>query len=425
MAGEGQDNIVAGDLGVSIMDEAIKEITAKVGGISDAVKEAKEAAQSEIEAVKKELAEKSEAVIKTRDELELLAKDVAEQRKFFEGRHGKSGAEDVNEVLNKWLKGAYYHRMNRGEVPDQYKIDGYEYKRTQLDQQKAAADFTTTTDATAGYLVPSLVREEVYAQKDLYGNILPLTTKVTCPPGVTMTIPRDLALPDASWTVQGIAITEMEETFQGGTVAPKLVGSHANIANEMMEAPGADIGQVLTSRMLRAIVRAEEGGIIAGDTTNGAPHDGVIVETGISDQTNFGDDTHETLSIFITESLVDNDLLYNQDTSIITMHPSKWRAIKSDTIADQYGDVINKIMGAKDSFEGYTVLPHPACLITATYWACMFDPAEIIFANSGQMAVDFNPFGTGWHSNETALRVFTHSDWELGTKAHYSIADWT
>jgi hypothetical protein len=105
-------------------------------------------------------------------------------------------------------------------------------------------------------------------------------------------------------------------------------------------------------------------------------------------------------------------------------HPAKWNAVKNDAIVSSYWGV-NLLSGGPEMFNGYRVIPHPGMLISATYWAAMFDPAEVVYANSGQIAIDLNPLGSGWHSNETALRVFTHSDWEFGSAAHYSKADYT
>ena len=409
------------------MSDELKDLTTEIHKVSESVKNL-EVTSEDVAKVKSDLQAQAAIVAKTAAEFEATAKDVAEMRKLLTAKHGKSGAEDVKEILHKWIKGTYNHKRY-GKVPAEYKLEGYDWENGGRDK----ADMTTTTAATAGYLVPTLVRSEVYEMKDLYGKLLPRLTRITCPAGVTMTIPRDLVQNTAYWRAQGTALGDTPATFQGGSVTPKLLGNVSNIANEMLDAPGASIVEVLTKRMIRSLVRAEETGVLQGDDDGvgdgtDPPSDGVLIAAAGGAQTAIADMTVAKLQLFITESIVDNALLYDTANAILCLHPAKWRGTNvlvwgATSGAGLAG--INVVTGGPDQFEGYDVIPTPACLISTTYWAAMFDPTEVIYANSGQLALDMNPLGSGWHSNETALRVITHSDWEFGTTTHYSVASYT
>ena len=377
-----------------------------------------------LEAVRKELVTECETLFSSKAELEAMAKDIAEQREMLRLNYGKSGAEDWKEIVNKWIHGMYQHKRF-GKVPDYITKDAnladYDWD---VGFDKYSTVMTTTTDATAGYLAPTLVLNAVYETKDLYGNILPLLTKIQSPAGVSINCPRDLVQSTATYKGQGVALAEPGQTFMADTCVPTIIGNMTPIANELLASPGASVVDVFVNRLIRGVVRGEETAIIASNQGGSEPHKGILNATSVNDQTNIADDTHEKLTLFITESLVDAELLYRKEDSVIITHPTKWRAVKADAIADSSWGV-NLLDPHAELFEGYRVLPHPACKISTTYWAAMFMPSEIYYVSSGMIAADVNPLGTGWSANVSELRVFTHSDWGIGVPAHYSKADYT
>lgn len=293
--------------------------------------------------------------------------------------------------------------------------------------QKAVADFVTTVDATAGYLVPRIYSGLITEANEMYGALMPLlTNKVTVPAGVTMPVNSMSTRPSATWDLQGVAMDEAEYVYAQDTVTPKRLSLFVKASNEMLAAPATGFSTNLTNAFLKAIVKAKETAIFvgaAGDTT--APSDGILVKSGVSDQTNLAS-TIAALWTFIGESIVDNAELADMSNSVIFLTPAKYNTLVG-TISGDASTGIATFVNGQFKVGGYPVYQHPATLISTTHWVTMFSPQDVVVADSGNIAFDFNPFGEGWTHNETWIRAVTHMDWSLGGSlaAKFSKADFS
>lgn len=407
------------------------DTTAKVLDLATKSHENAAAALEATKANTEEIAKTAAAVEEAKADLEraetAFGHKIGELRTLLETQHGPSGAQDWFNVAGKWLRGAYHHKRT-GVVPSDCKIEGYDF-------QKAVADFTTSTSATAGYTVPDLMLPGILAGKDIYGQLIPRCYRLTVPGGQTMKVPAESTTASGFWRkTQGAAMSEDEFVYAQGSVNPVLVGSYIKAANELLEVPGTGFAENAIKQMLRAIVKKEETGMVQGDsdalgTALDPPSDGILVDTGVTDQTNISASTLAALVTFISESVADNDELLDTGEAVLLLHPSKVMALAAQAIsatnlpgALTWADARNGIPG---KILGYDYIMHHATLVSATYWAAMFRPMDIVYANSGKIAVDFNDRGdTAWTSNETWIRVMTHTDWALPRAAKISKADY-
>jgi len=331
-----------------------------------------------------------------------VAKDVLELRAFMEAKHGASGADDFDAEMNKFLSKAFRH--SRGD--------------------KAVADFTTTTDATAGYLVDDILSSELFEIGDVYGTILDRCTNLTVPAGSTMKVNKDATLPTAYWrTAQGTAMTEAEATFGQASLTPALVGAYIKAANELLESPGVGFGSLMAARMARAVLKAKEDAILIGTSAGDEPTDGLLVVAGVNSQTAITEMDFADLVSFLGEAAADYAPSADPTQNVLLLDPVKYLAFLGQaTAATMPGfSWADPATGQPARVFGYEIVVHPSMYDASDYYIGLGDLANIVTASSGEVRVDFNPY-SGWTSNETWMRVFTHFDYEVMIPGQWSKA---
>jgi len=368
------------------LNEAVEQIEKAVGKVDESTK-------SVIEV------EKSLSELQTSNAQ--VVKDVVEMRAYLEAEHGKSGAQDFEHEMSKFISKAFKHNKTN--------------KTSAGFNEKAVADYTTTTDATAGYLVDDILAKEIFGIGDAYGNILPRTTQITVPAGTTLKVNKDLLLPIATWraTGQGVAMDEDESTFAQATLTPALLGSYVKIANELLDSPDIGFGGIMSARMARSILLAKETAILAGDLENAEPTDGLL-NGGLAtnDQTAITTLGFDDVAAFLGECIVDYAPSGNPAENQILMTQGEYLGlIASGAILTTPGFSFSDPANEQPArIYGYEIVTHPQM----SGFIALGNLKDILVANSGQMSVDFNPYATtGWTANETWMRVFTHCDYEI------------
>jgi hypothetical protein len=73
---------------------------------------------------------------------------------------------------------------------------------------------------------------------------------------------------------------------------------------------------------------------------------------------------------------------------------------------------------------GYDYFAHPGAQISTAHYASLLNLDEVIYANSGKLSVDFNPFGSQFLNNATDIRVITHTDWAFPQASNICFGDY-
>jgi len=343
-----------------------------------------------------------------------VAEETKKLRDFLRAQHGESGAKDWLMSFNDFIRGVY-HTRRYGKLPEDI-------------QSKAAVDpFDSTTAATAGYLVPEELLPGIIAMQDLYGQLYPRLTKITVPPGRTIKINQDAALPAASWrAAQGETIVHEATPMSFGqdSLSTELIGTYIKIANELLDQPGVNFAAVAASRMIAAVVKAIEIGVLQGvDTTE--PSDGILVDGNTTDDsgTTIAANTLAGYATWIEAAVAGHDIVYDTSQYQLFVTPGKKVNLMAQSIsatnlpgALAWGDAR---AGAPDRLFGYEFIAHPAMTYSAAPYAALVMTSMITLAETGRFSVDINSLGTGWTDNESWLRVFTHADWSLGIAAYH------
>lgn len=327
------------------------------------------------------------------------ADSMSEVRALMAIKTSEPEAKELVNDMGSFIKASYAHWRNKTPMPESL-------------VQKAVVDFVTTADATAGYLVPTMFNQVILYANEMYGKLLALPglRVLPVPAGVEMNIPVRSTNPIAAWGTQGVDMTEAEHVYTRATVRPKRLSIYEKASNEMLGAPGTGFREDVTAGFLQALVKAKEVGLFQGDDSGTHPHDGIFVASTVHDNTNLGG-TIASLMTFIQESAASNPEL-GDENAVIFMPPAKRLAHIANlgvTSTNVMATFINKVFNVA----GYDVHQHPACLVSTTSWATMFLPKDLIVADTGNLAFDWNPFGGGWTANETWFRAVTHMDWSL------------
>ncbi len=398
-----------GDAGGSDM-EALKTLGTKMGQSIEDTK----ALSKKVDDVANQIATLSS---ETDADIKQLAKESAQAQSRLALHYGKSGAEDWLNQMTNFLKGVY--SIKKGMQAPEGDIYGEAIKDL---VGKAAADFTTTTAATAGYLVPDVLQPGITELKDLYGGLYPHVTKVTAPAGQSIKLNSDAARPVASWRGTQVSTITEEATpmsFGQDTLVSELLGSYIQIANELLQAPGVNFSAVAVTRMLRAILVKLEFGLIAGTTGGGEPSDGLIADA--TDQGTLATMSWANLLTFLQACLTDNDWAYDTGANTIIMTPFDAMALAAELGAAQgaliWGDAQNGVPG---KLMGYNVLVHPAANNGTSKHILLGDLSSITLIEDSSFGVDISEHaGSAFVENASLLRCFNHYDWNIGQAAEW------
>jgi len=365
-----------------------------------------------------EVAQKSAADLS--EEVKSIGIDVAKTKVKMAAKLGRSGAEDWFNEMAKFISGIYYHKTT-GAAPEWCKLSGGQTFDELVQETKAAATFTTTTDATAGYLVPTILRPGIIELRDIYGNLYPLLTKTTLPAGQSMRVPRDAASPVARWFQQAGTITEEATPMSFGidTLVTRGCGTRIKIANELLTIPGVNFGATATARILKAINKAVETGAVASDATGDEPSKGFMVETGTNAQTDLPSATFANVVSFLRECVADSNIAFDSGVMSLFMTPADILSLATEAVgaSELTGMLVwgNPRDGIPPTLLGYPVIAHPAMTIAATKYIALGDPSAILLAEDPAFSIDLNPYADTAHSTNTSwLRVFSHYDWTIG-----------
>ena len=358
-------------------------------------------------------------------EQQATAKVIADVRDILAVKHGQSGADDYRWEMKKWMHHIFAHKSGR-EVADWAKDGNLAIEK---------ADYTTTTGATAGYMVPTTLMPDLVEISLIYGGIKGRVQSQQMPAGGKMDVSADLVLPTAGYqTNQGTDMAEGGGTLQQDTLTTALCGGFCKIANELLESEIIGFVDWFVSRMAQSIDRVTETGILTGDDDavgdgTDPPHNGVINTTGCNDQTNIADSTIGSLLTFISEAAADHEASGDPTLNTIVVTPAKLIAMAQDALGATglggvltWGDPVN---GIPPKFFGYDIIAHPGAQVSTTHYAIMLNHGSVVVGETRRLAVDLNPYGTGWTSNESWLKVHTHNDFTMGVPDAHSFADYT
>jgi HK97 family phage major capsid protein len=388
-------------IGGSLMEERIyDELTDRVKAVAENVEKVA-VIREDVEKIKAELAETREAKSATEAQLEKMAADVAEYRAMLDADLGKSGSDDFRSVFNQFVK-AVYHRQKGLPMPAHL--------------EKAAADYVTSTDATGGYLVPTLVGDQVQQMTLRSGQLWPHLNKVTIPAGVAVKMPYESTLASVAWRVsQGGAGTEIDPNVAWGadTLRPSWINGYAKVANEAMTAPGISIPDNIAMQLMGQIVRKIEYGVLLGDDSASAyPHDGLLVASSVNSQTALATPTLANVANFIGECIADHEGSGDTSENFLVTTDAVAHVLKSAasaTGANAWGDPVS---GVPAQLFGYRLITSPHAIST-TNRLLMSPLGKITVGWTGQFSVSFNE-SLGWASNETWMMVSTHADFGIG-----------
>jgi len=303
------------------------------------------------------------------------------------------------------------------EIPEDELIMG---KNAREVLQKAAATFTTTTDATAGYLFDDIMKPGITELGTVYGNFYPLVGKMKAPPGIGVLINEEAVDPVAAWrAAQGGAMTEEPTPMSWGqdTVTSILMYVWITIANETLANPSVNFSALAVVRMMKAMGQKLEYGMIAGTTGDGEPSDGIIADA--TAQTTAASMTYALLIAFLQECIADDATA--EDTSTKKIFMSRFDAL---TLAAEKGVAGGALTfgtgsaGIPDTILGYDLVTHPACNNGTAKHILLGDPSMITLVEDPSFGVDISPH-IAFTNNASVLRVINHYDWNLGILAKW------
>jgi HK97 family phage major capsid protein len=371
----------------------------------------------------KEKADKLEAEVqKSHGDLELVkaqaAAEMAVLKATLQGSYGKSGAEDFQQDLDKFLRGAFMaqkHNKRSSEVFSNGANVGEQVEKT-------AHQFTTTDATFAGNLLPTILMPGIREVMDVYGNLYPRLTRFTLPAGQSARVNSEGVRPVAAFrATQSTDMTEEPTgaTYLTDTLVTQLVYVYQRMSNELMANPNVNFGSISAMAAIKAIVRLVEGYVL--NLASDAPSKGVIGLTagGGSGQT-FSQTTISTFSFaglvaFLKECVADNTYAIDPGNKIF-LHPRDVLTLATQAVGT--GELTGMLVwgdprkGIPTTLLGYEVIVHPGCYNGTNNYILLGDPAAIYLAETGQFGVDFSD-QVGFKAFETAMRVYSHMDWSI------------
>lgn len=390
-------------------NELLEKVLGEINKVHDTGKEN----HGEIVALKAK-ADKLEAEVqKSHGDIELVKAQAAAEIEVVkaalaESHGGKSGASDFLNELAKAIRGVWsvqkLHRPSDEVFKNGQKVS---------DVVKAAATFDTTTAATAGNLLPTIVQPGIKELMDVYGNLYPRVTKIQVPAGQALRVNSDSANPVAAWrATQGGAMTEEATPMAFGTdtITTQLLYVYQTIANELMGNPSIDFAAVASVRGIRACVRKLEYDMLAAAS---APSAGVVAAS--TAQTTMASATFALVNTFLKECAADNAWAIDYSNAFF-MHPRDVLTLAAQAVgaSELTGMLVwgDPRRGIPTTLLGHEVIVHPGCNNGSNNYIFLGDPSNIFLGESGGFGVDFSD-QVGFKDFETAMRVYGHFDWSV------------
>ena len=320
---------------------------------------------------------------------------------------GRDGSRDLFAEFGRMLKAAIVQRTT-GDCPSHLRAD-LDKLRAGAEQEKTVADFTTSTAATAGNVVPTLISREIDRIAALRANLVSRCRVLNVSPGQAINIPSEgvKALGYIQKT-QGGALTELEATFGSTTLRPVPYHAWYTVSNELLNFSDVDFGAIMAESLTEGIDSKLEESLIQGEDSGDDPHDGLLVVAGTGDKTNLAaSPTEATMCTFLSESVASYASLL--DSGCFMLHPMKYALLIAATVgaASPLLDVTAR------TFAGRPILLSPSMLISpATYWAALLDPRDIWIASDGLYRLDVDPYGL-FTSNKSRVRMMRHLDFAV------------
>lgn len=324
-----------------------------------------------------------------------------------ESHGGKSGAEDWTNEMGKFIRGVHSEQKLRTASTEVFK-NGEKV----ADVLKAAANFSTNVGATAGYLIPTLLRPGFVELKDIYGNFYPKVTKFSSPPGQSVTVNDQSANPVAAWrgATQSAAMTQeaTPRAYNDDTLSPQLLYVYEIMSNELIANPAVDFAAMSVVQGVKAVNRALETAMISAASV---PHGGISqIATA---QTTAASATFALVGAFIKECIADNEYASTTTTNCLFLHPRDaiTLALQPVGASELTGMLVwgNPRDGRPTTLLGYELIVHPACKLSTTYSMLLGDPANVILAEGPSYVMDFSD-QIKFAEFATAMRVGRHYD---------------
>jgi HK97 family phage major capsid protein len=390
-------------------NELLEKVLGEIGKVHDTGK----ANHGEIVELKAKADRLEAEVQKSHGDLELVKAQAAAEIEVVKAaladtHGGKSGAGDFLNELAKAVRGVFsvqkLHRQSDEVFKNGQKVS---------EVVKAAATFDTTTAATAGNLLPTIVQPGIKELMDIYGNLYPRVTKIRVPAGQALRVNYDSANPVAAWrATQGGAMTEEATPMAFGTdtITTQLLYVYLTIANELMTNPAIDFGAVAAVRGIRACVRKLEYDMLAAAS---APSAGVVAAS--TSQTTMGSATFALVNTFLKECAADNAWAIDYSNAFF-MHPRDVLTLAAQPVgaSELTGMLVwgDPRRGIPTTLMGHEVIVHPGCNNGTNNYIFLGDPSNIFLGESGGFGVDFSD-QVGFKDFETAMRVYGHFDWSV------------
>lgn len=325
-----------------------------------------------------------------------------------ESHGGPTGAADWLNETAKWIRGVHAIQKLHQEPTETFK-NGAKV----ADVIKATTEFTTTTGATAGYLIPTLLRPGFVELKDIYGNLYPRVTKFNSPAGQSVTVNDQSGNPTALWqSAQNAALTQNDpntHTYNDDTLVPKLLYVVEKMANELINNPSINFAAMAAVQAAKAVNRKLEYDMLAAASS---PHAGVVAAS--TAQTTMASATFALTGAFLKECIADNAYAVDSTRNCLFLHPRDaiTLALQAVGATELTGMLVwgDPRRGIPTTLLGYEVIIHPGCNNGSNNYMFLGDPANIILAEGPSYMIDFSD-QVGFLNFQTAMRVGNHYDY--------------
>ena len=322
--------------------------------------------------------------------------------------YGRVGAEDFVDEFGKWIRGVHSEQKLRQPSQETFKSG-----QKVAEVIKATTEFSTTTGATAGYLIPTLLRPGFVELKDIYGNLYPRVQKFTSPPGQAVVVNNQNGVPTAAWqSAQNAAITQNDpntHTYDDDTLVPKLLYVVEKMSNELVTNPYIGFAAMTAMTAAKAVNRKLEYDMLAAASS---PHAGVVAAS--TDQGTIGSATIALVGSFIKAAIADNAYAIDPTRNCLFLHPRDaiTLALQSVSSTNLPGMLVwgDPLKGIPTTFLGYSVIVHPGCNNGTNTFAFLGDPQNIILAEGPSYVMDFSD-QVAFLNFQTAMRVGNHYDY--------------